>query len=93
MQDDLDVWTSIGTAMGMYAGRDSMPSGSMVEDVRNDTFGERIQNEIESIDSTFSKGIVSNIFNQAPGWQAISSGIHSHSCSNACPKVEVILHL
>lgn len=55
MQDDINFWGGSGTNVGMYAGRDSMSSRSVVEDVGNNTFGERVQNEIESIDSTLGE--------------------------------------
>lgn len=55
MQDELDIRTSSGTGLGMYAGRDSMSSGNMDQDVGNNTIGERIQNEIESINSTLGE--------------------------------------
>lgn len=55
MQNEFDIWADIRRDMGSDAGRNSVSSGDLGQDVGDFTFGEHIQNQIESIDHTLGK--------------------------------------
>lgn len=72
MQDEFDFWADLGGDVGFDAGRDCMSPGNMAKDARNTSFGQHLQDKIESIDSTLGKefrGLVSRVvskFEEAP---------------------------